>query len=258
MAEADNIPITVDSQEKTEEFVPVITENQERSTTETANKGEQNLETLEGQDEKSSTTGPRQSIVLKVPKTVAKKKDKGIYMRSLITKKVCLPINMIGSNIKENLEKSIAKQIEGKCIAEGYIRQNSTEIVTFSSGLLKDSYVNFEIVIQCMICCPVEGMLIDCEIKNITKAGLRAETKEEISPVVIFIARDHHYSSELFNNVNEGDDIKIRVIGQRFELNDKKISIIGELVDRSRMKSVKKFSKMSKLQKPKLIIKDRL
>ena len=91
----------------------------------------------------------------------------------------------IGSNIKENLEKSIAKQIEGKCIAEGYIRQGSTEIVTFSSGLLKDSYVNFEIIIQCMICCPVEGMLIDCEIKNITKAGLRAETKEDISPVVI-------------------------------------------------------------------------
>ena len=258
MAEADNIPITVDSREKTEESSPVITENQEKSNTEPADKSEQKIETFDGPDEEKRSISPKKSIVLKVPKTVTKKKDKGIYMRSLITKRVSLPINMIGSNIKENLEKSIAKQIEGKCIAEGYIKEGSTEIVTFSSGLLKDSFVSFDIVIQCMICCPVEGMLIDCVIKNITKAGIRAETKEEKSPVVIFIARDHHYSNELFNSVKEEDDIRIRVIGQRFELNDKNISIIGELVDRSRIKSVKKFSKLSKLQKPKLIIKDKL
>ena len=258
MAEADNIPITVDSEEKVQDSTPVITENQEKSNTEPADKSEQQKETFEGPTEQSSVTGPQKSIVLKVPKTVTKKKSKGIYMRSLITKKVSLPINMIGSNIKENLEKSISKQIEGKCIAEGYIKEGSTEIVTFSSGLLKDSFVSFDIVIQCMICCPVEGMLIDCVIKNITKAGIRAETKEEKSPVVIFIARDHHYSNELFNNVKEEDDIKIRVIGQRFELNDKNISIIGELIDRSKFKSIKKTSKLSKFSRPKLIIKDKL
>ena len=33
-----------------------------------------------------------------------------------------------------------------------------------------------------------------------------------------------------FNSINEGDIFLVRVLGQRFELNDKQISIIGELV----------------------------
>ena len=247
MAEADNIPITVSSPEQTQQQDETTDEQLVQGKTETANTDEQLKEASNTQDM------PSKSIVLKVPKTVTKKRDKGIYMRSLITKRVSLPIHMIGSNIKDNLEKSIAKQIEGKCIPEGYIKKNSTEIVTFSSGILKDSYVNFDIVIQCMICCPVEGMLIDCVVKNITKAGLRAETKEETSPVVIFIARDHHFSNDLFNSVKEDDDIKIRVIGQRFELNDKNISVLGELVDRSKIRSVK-----DRFKKPKLRIKEKL
>ena len=44
-----------------------------------------------------------------------------------------------------------------------------------------------------------------------------------------------------FSQVNEGDKIEIKVIGQRFELNDKYISIIAELIDPS--KSEKKMKK---------------
>ena len=77
-------------------------------------------------------------------------------------------------------------------------------------------------------------MIIDCVVKNITKAGIRAETNEEKSPVVIFIARDHHYLSHNFSDINEADQIQIRIIGQRFELNDTYISIIAELKDKKR------------------------
>jgi hypothetical protein len=77
----------------------------------------------------------------------------------------------------------------------------------------------------------VEGMNIKCIAKHINKAGIRAEINETPSPVVIFIARDHNYSSPLFANVKENDEIKVRVIGQRFELNDKYISIIAEIVE---------------------------
>ena len=100
-----------------------------------------------------------------------------------------------------------------------------------------------------MICCPVEGMLIQCIAKNITKAGIRAESAEETpSPVVVFITRDHHYMIEYFSKVEEDDKILVRVIGQRFELNDKYISIIAELVEPK-----KDFTAPSK---PRLVIED--
>ena len=74
-------------------------------------------------------------------------------------------------------------------------------------------------------------MLLNCIAKNITKAGIRGESAEEgISPFVVFIARDHYFSNEYFSSVQEGDKFTARVIAQRFELNDKYVSVIAEIV----------------------------
>ena len=154
-----------------------------------------------------------------------------LYNQILINRSVPISINNIGNNIKETLTKAIAQQIDGKCIVDGYIKPDTIEIITFSSGLVSGSYVIFEVVFQCYVCSPAEGMHIKCIAKHINKAGIRAELKETPSPIVIFIARDHNYASPLFAQVKENDEIKIRVIGQRFELNDTYISIIAELVE---------------------------
>ena len=164
-------------------------------------------------------------------KTQFRETHKNLYSQLLITRTVPLNITTIGNTIKETLERAIAAQIEGKCIVEGYIKPRSVEVMTFSSGLVMGSNVIFEVVIQCEVCSPVEGMHIKCIAKHINKAGVRAEINETPSPVVIFIARDHNYASPLFAEVKENDEIKVRVIGQRFELNDKYISIIAEIVE---------------------------
>jgi len=51
------------------------------------------------------------------------------------------------------------------------------------------------------------------------------------SPLIIFIARDHHHQSKYFSTRKEGDIINIKIIGQRFELNDKYISVIATLIE---------------------------
>jgi DNA-directed RNA polymerase subunit E'/Rpb7 len=174
----------------------------------------------------------------------------GIYSPGLLTRSIILPITVIGNNLKQTIEKDIAYNFEGKCVAEGFIKFGSSKIITYSSCVIKGSDVIFEVVFECLICCPVEGMLIQCEAKNITKAGIRAESSEEKpSPIVAFITRDHHYSSDQFSEIKEGDKFVARVIGQRFELNDKYVSIIAELVEKKDFE----ISKKSK-GKPRLII----
>jgi hypothetical protein len=96
-------------------------------------------------------------------------------------------------------------------------------------------------------------MIIQCVAKNITKAGIRAESANDVpSPVVVFIAKDHHFNVSHFAEIKEGDKINVRVIGQRFELNDKYISIIGELIKE------KDFTQQKPKQaaKPKLVFGD--
>lgn len=156
-----------------------------------------------------------------------------IYSRCLLTRNITIPIVSVGKNIVETFEKYISKNYEGKCVVEGFVKPGSSKIITHSSGTIHRGIdVAFQVVFECDICFPVEGMLIQCVAKNITKAGIRADSQNENpSPIVVFIARDHNFSLPAFANIQEGDSFTARVIGQRFELNDKYVSIIAEIVE---------------------------
>ena len=184
-----------------------------------------------------------------------KKRDNRIqtvYSRCMLTRKIVLPISTIGKTLKENIEENIKATFEGRCVVEGYVKPHSSKIITYSSGLIqRGNRVTFEVVFECDVCFPVEGMIIPCVAKNITKAGIRAESANDVpSPIVVFLAKDHHFNSTQFAEVKEGDKINVRVIGQRFELNDKYISIIAEIVKE------KEISIGVALRKPKIVIED--
>jgi DNA-directed RNA polymerase subunit E'/Rpb7 len=139
-------------------------------------------------------------------KTIQFKKRKdiklqNIYSRCLLTRKIVIPINYIGKNLEELIEEYIHNNFEGKCVVEGFIKANSVKIIRYSSGTIeRGNYSVFEVVFECDICFPVEGMLVSCVVKNIVKAGIRAESSTDTpSPVVVFIAKDHHINNNIFN-----------------------------------------------------------
>lgn len=173
-----------------------------------------------------------------------------IFIPNVLTKHVFISINNIGGNLSDVLLKTVTKKYEGKCIDEGYIKNDSIRIITYSSGqIIEGTSIKFEIVFECLICFPVEGMQIECVAANITKAGIKAilpSYTNDTSPLIIFIARDHEYKSEQFALIKENMVINVKVIGQRFELNDTFISVIAELL-KPKKKAVKK---------PKLILED--
>jgi len=155
-----------------------------------------------------------------------------VYSRSLLTRKIVLKYDEVNSELFDILETKIKKLNEGKCIKEGYVKNNSVKLLTYSSGELFDNKILFECVFECLITNPVESTIIYCITKSITKVGVRAEliVDDEHSPYVVFIARDHHYNNEAFSQIKENDIIQVRILGQRYELNDKFISIIAELI----------------------------
>jgi len=158
----------------------------------------------------------------------------GVYLQSVLTMKVIVPITSVGKNMKQNLEKIISKKTEGKCIVEGFIRPNSVKVIRYSSGNINNENIEFQTVFECMICHPVEGMLIECDAKTITKAGIHAEVSDEQGniPITVFVARDHHFTDRKFAEIKENMKIIVRVVGVRFELNDPYICVIGKYIDR--------------------------
>ena len=177
-------------------------------------------------------------------KSRQQKDNKLVYSPCQITRHIVLPMNTISKTLHQTLETTVTKMISGKCIVEGYVKPNSIKLITYSSGVVKGENIIFNVVFNCEVCFPVAGMKLNCIAKNITKAGIRAESSEENpSPFILFIARDHFYSSDYFNSIEEGEKITARVIAQRFELNDKYVSIIAEIVPPSKEREPKKESK---------------
>ncbi len=168
-----------------------------------------------------------------------------VYLPGTIERTVHIPFQYIGENIKELLEKFLKKKYEGKCNVEGYIKKDTITVINYSSGVLNGEAIDFVVIFDCLICTPVEGMTFKCVADNITKAGVKASIPGGDSPMTIFIVRDHHHLLKEFSSIQVGDTIEVRVIGHRYELNDKDISVIAEYIPSK--KSVKQ---------PKLVFKD--
>jgi DNA-directed RNA polymerase subunit E'/Rpb7 len=194
-----------------------------------------------------------------------RKSNYGIYMENILTRKVVVPFNTIGKNIEELLKKVIAKKLEGRCASEGYIKKGSVNIISYSSGVANSENICFDVSFKCEICKPVEGMRIRCTVCNITKAGIRAiHHKEQCkdkdgdaiksfeSPITVFVAREHHIKDKSYTEITkEGEDIIIKVIGSRYQLNDDNISILGELCKTKRdKKGNKQLNTMGSCQVP--------
>jgi DNA-directed RNA polymerase subunit E'/Rpb7 len=159
--------------------------------------------------------------------------EHNVYAKSVLSKKIYLLITETGANVKENIESKITSSVEGKCIAEGFIKPGTVRLVSHSSGIVNNERIEFQTVFECMICHPVEGMTIDCTSKTITKAGVHAQVidSDGTIPVTVFIARDHHNMNRQFNSIKENSNITIKVTGVRYELNDPYICVLGKLME---------------------------
>lgn len=154
-----------------------------------------------------------------------------LFDRAIMERQVSVHITNVGKNLTQTIEGVVKKQCEGRCSVEGLIKPGSVSIRSYSAGKAVGDNICFTAIFECQICHPVEDMTIQCIARNVTKAGIRAESVVAPSPVVVFVTRDHHYDSAYFSSVNEGDNITVKVIGQRFELYDEHISIVAQLIE---------------------------
>lgn len=175
-------------------------------------------------------------------KTRCVKKTFDIWVNSIIEREVVLPFSSVGNNLKELLTLKLRKDIEGKCTVDGYIKNNSINIISYSSGVLEGDLIRFSVSIECDICNPVQGMSMCIKAINITKAGIRGIYPKGISPVEVLLPRDWHYNSKDFSNIKEEDILIVKVIGQRYELGDDKIQVMGEIENKAKIKKTKQQS----------------
>ncbi len=158
-----------------------------------------------------------------------------LYHTTTVHHKLRMPFSEIRDfqNLEAELTRRVSDQITGKCIPEGFVKPQSCNLRTHSVGALSAGNITFNLEVDCLLCSPHEGDVIKCIAKTVTQAGIRAHACIEPSPVVIYISREMQESSpesRTMDTVKPGDGLLVKVIGKRFELNDKHVSIMGEWV----------------------------
>jgi DNA-directed RNA polymerase subunit E'/Rpb7 len=152
-----------------------------------------------------------------------------IYFNCLLTKKIVVEAKYLNENIDEYINNYLKKKIEGKCIDEGHVQQDSVKILKKSVGMLLGSRftgdVTYEIFYTANVCNPIIGNVVDCKVKFINKLGILGYN----GPITIIVGKQFQLNDNTLSKIKENDVIKVEVIAKKFSLNDNQIKIIAKL-----------------------------
>jgi len=153
--------------------------------------------------------------------------------------------NRISGDIQKSVLKVLKPSKEGICSNHGYIKKDSIRIVKISCGQVEAAsfhgYVNYLVKYSALVCNPVKGNIVEAIVVNINNFGILcssfiedSETDEKISILEIIIPK-HSLSIQsdidLQNSVKINDSVKVEIVGKKYQLFNKKISIIGKIVN---------------------------
>lgn len=151
-----------------------------------------------------------------------------LYQPAILSREIRVPMHSMGGNISSLLERSL-RVYEGKCAEEGYVKKGSIKLHQHSCGILEGTTVRIQVVFECKLTNPLIGQLLMCVIESNTKAGIKARLDDTESPFIVFLARDHHYQHPTFSEMKEGTKIPVKIIGKRYGIHEKQISILAVL-----------------------------
>lgn len=149
----------------------------------------------------------------------------------------------IGKDIEKNVLRELKQRKEGICSDHGYIKKNSIRIIKISSGKVEMStfhgYMNFMVKYSAMVCNPVKGNIVNAVVVNMNNFGILCssfitEDNGSKTPILEIIIPKHSLTIQsdvdLKNSVKINNEVKVQIVGKKYQLYNKKISIIGKIV----------------------------
>jgi hypothetical protein len=156
-------------------------------------------------------------------------KDEHLYVSNLIVETVSVKYEHCGRDMEKYFLLYARDHLEGRCIKEGYVRPETTKVVTYTSGGVHGTIIEFRVLFMVQVCHPYEGMRLTCTVESVSKIGIRAVIRKGQNPIVVYLTRELNPS--IYMEDYEIDQvIEVSVLGHRFEMRDPFISVLGFLL----------------------------
>jgi len=171
-----------------------------------------------------------------------------VFIRALLTDKIKLKPSLVTQDYVKNVHYKLQTLYEGKCTYHGYIKPDSIEIVKVSAGLVIDVSLNgdtcFNVVYYADVCNPTVGSTVKAKVVNTNMFGILAENGMEINgtyyPILeIIVAKNSTANgggAVDLDKIKIGGIVNIEVIGKKYELDDKKITVVGKVIENQKQK----------------------
>lgn len=151
-----------------------------------------------------------------------------ILERRELVRNVHIEARDLQRNIQASLLAQLRLKYEGICIAEGYIKEESIQIIDNSLGranLIRGG-LDYTVRFHADVCLPHPGQKIRAPVVLKSKIGVHAELK----PLKILLPRDLHIGNEEFEQVEDEQEVELEVVGSRFQQGDTNIVVLGKLL----------------------------
>lgn len=136
-------------------------------------------------------------------------------------------------DIDSYIINQVKTKIGDKCIDIGYVDKESVNIISRSIGKINTSHFNgeiyYDIRVEANVCKPSEGQQLKCKVVGKNKIGLFALA----GPLQIVIASVHYNDTSFFDKINKDDEIIVKIVSYKYQLNDDNIKVIAEFVSKN-------------------------
>lgn len=166
----------------------------------------------------------------------------GLCSRVLLHERIKLEAKYITVSFKDEILNRLKQKVEGICSKHGYIRKSSVDLHKVSPGCVEivglNGSVVYDVYFHADVCNPLVGSIVkSAKIVNMNRFGILAEAripedKYATSVLGIIIAKNSvNIVSEIdLDNLKIGDEVNVEIVGKKYNLGDKKISVIGRIV----------------------------
>lgn len=180
--------------------------------------------------------------IRKFCETIVMDQPSGLCSRVLLHERIKLEPKYVTVSFKDEVLNRLRQKVEGICTKHGYIRKNSVELHKVAPGTVEIASLNgsvvYDVYFHAEVCNPLVGSIVkSAKVVNMNRFGILAEARipedrYATSVLGIIIAKNsvNIVSDVDLETIKVGDEVNVEIVGKKYNLGDKKISVIGRVV----------------------------
>lgn len=160
------------------------------------------------------------------------------FVQTTLYEKCSIRPKDINKSLRFTIQKLLEDKLEGVCTHHGYILKNSINVLKLSHGEIREFSLNgdvqFNVMFEANVCNPAIGSVVFAKIVKANSLGILAESylddNQDSDPIMEIVIIHHSDNVDDVDKTLLGKNVSIQILGKKFELHDKKISVVGKIV----------------------------